>query len=335
MLTAQLKTGEIVQAKNADVSMKYYCPICKQLLILKSGDLRIKHFAHLNNCSLKDHEAETVEHLAGKIHLQQKFKLAGYNGNLEQYLPLLRQRPDLLLDLTSGKKLAIEYQCAPLTVEALCQRTQGYLTHGIQCWWILGENYWLKRKITQKIAQFMRWHPNLGFYLVYYFPKYRHFRLVYQIQQADFLKISYQQFITERLSVLQCFMRKSTVPNNISSSLRIIQQRNFERACCFYQGSLFEEQIAWYEKEINFRLLGIKLFEIASNLPIFAEKQLIWQSRILRMQDRRLFSEISFPVDKIAVWQLPLIKNQFFIKQTFDQFRNQILQTNFLENSCH
>ncbi|MFT8458393.1 MAG: competence protein CoiA family protein [Liquorilactobacillus ghanensis] len=334
MLVGQQINGKLIDAAVADVTKKYYCPVCHQRLILKKGNLRIAHFAHSTVCILKYGEPETREHLTGKLQLQQNFAFAGYKGQLEQYLPELQQRPDLLLKMTNGKTLAIEYQCAPLTVQQLYQRTQGYRKHGIRCWWILGENHWLKKKITQQEAQFMMWHPGLGFYLVYYFPKRQHFCLLYQIQQADFLNVSYLKFITNDVKKLQIFMRTVTKPVTLSVRLRTMQRRNFEKACCFYRGSLFVEQLAWYEKKINFRLLGLELLEFSLDLPIFAEKQIVWQSRLLRLNDWPISEINSFQNNtEILTYQLPLIKNNNFVSSCLKRFKIKILQSNLIKSS--
>ncbi|MGN1279656.1 MAG: competence protein CoiA family protein, partial [Limosilactobacillus sp.] len=72
---------------------------------------------------------------------------------LEVYLPQINQRPDLLL--TDGKrKVAIEFQCSPLSLRRLRERNAGYQRCGIYFHWLLGAPYQCRRLQAAKIAQF-------------------------------------------------------------------------------------------------------------------------------------------------------------------------------------
>lgn len=132
MLFASSKSGQRIDARKYEKkTADLFCPSCHQPVIFKKGRVKISHFAHYRH-SLCDSfsEGETKEHLAAKILLDQWFP----GGQLEAYLPALKQRPDLLV----GKR-AIEVQCSPLPSQRFMERNRNYLAQDYQPWWILGE----------------------------------------------------------------------------------------------------------------------------------------------------------------------------------------------------
>src|SRR5579863_8344575 len=69
------------------------CPYCGGLPVLKAGDVRLHHFAHVNldACDSADHEPETDSHRAGKFLLYQHFREGATHAALEQHLPATDQ----------------------------------------------------------------------------------------------------------------------------------------------------------------------------------------------------------------------------------------------------
>jgi competence protein CoiA len=307
---------------------EFFCPACKQKVILKKGSIKIPHFAHYYQCPLNI-EGETLEHLLGKLGLQQAFSQANFKNKLEVYLKKLHQRPDLLVLIGPKQFLAVEFQCAFLDLKLFEKRTASYLKNGLKCWWILGKKYFPGKKLSQKTAKFLRWNENLGFYLTYYFVKQKCFVLLYQIRQPDFLNIQYCYFKTGNLEELMNFMKKKTIIQRRSSQLER-QKRNFIKACSFCQGELFAEQLYWYQKGFIFRKIGLEILPYSLDYPLFAGKQIIWQSKLLR---QRLFSPPkteAFDADAVQLYCLPLIKKRDFLFQTSRQyFCQQIKQLSF------
>ncbi|MBS4177399.1 competence protein CoiA [Lederbergia citrea] len=120
-------------------SQQFFCPICREPLILRAGEIRIPHFAHKKNsdCTSAFSEPESIQHLQGKKYLYDYFMKQGLTVELEYYLPNIKQRPDLLVK--NGTELfAIEYQCSILSRTLLQTRTEGYLKVGISPIWIIG-----------------------------------------------------------------------------------------------------------------------------------------------------------------------------------------------------
>lgn len=106
------------------------------------------HFAHYRkeNCAVFS-EGETEEHLKGKLELAKYLKKSEEMVQLEAYLPDLKQRPDILIE-KSNEKIAIEFQCSPITIEKMTERTQGYLEADYDVIWILGTHFSYKKHLT-------------------------------------------------------------------------------------------------------------------------------------------------------------------------------------------
>jgi competence protein CoiA len=138
VIPAMLTKGEINQLKKDRIL--FYCPVCNQKVIIKAGIKTVAHFAHLSIAKCPSYEGgEGIYHEKGKLLLYQWLKSQGLSVQLEVYLPEIRQRPDLLLNIHS-KKIVIEFQCAAISMEEVKRRNAGYKTAGITPIWILGGN---------------------------------------------------------------------------------------------------------------------------------------------------------------------------------------------------
>ena len=153
---------------------QFFCPQCKEQLILKAGQIKIPHFAHKNNsnCLSSFSEGESTAHLLGKQHLYQLFTKLQLTPILEPYLPQLRQRPDLLISQNS-KSYAIEFQCSSIANDLFRQRTTGYQKANITPIWLLHtpEKYKMhgivKISINHTHAQFVQQYKNQKFLVTY------------------------------------------------------------------------------------------------------------------------------------------------------------------------
>ena len=111
MLLAMNEQQIVTYAHQAKRSQHYFCPACKQQVQLKRGKHKIAHFAHFKHQACESFsEGETAEHLRAKNQLYQWLLQQNLPVQMEAYLPLLKQRPDLLVG-----KIAIEMQCSPLS----------------------------------------------------------------------------------------------------------------------------------------------------------------------------------------------------------------------------
>ncbi|MGF7013839.1 competence protein CoiA [Ornithinibacillus bavariensis] len=148
MLQAKLKTGKLVTLFHLTrdeiailrVKENFFCPTCNERVIVKAGNKTIPHFSHVarTHCLSYD-KGEGAYHETGKLLLFEWLRRQGISVRLEEYIPEIKQRPDLLICL-NRKKVAIEYQCATTTPQEIHSRTKGYQSMGITPIWILGAN---------------------------------------------------------------------------------------------------------------------------------------------------------------------------------------------------
>lgn len=179
ILQALNQTGELIaiwKMNQEEISQKkeeiFYCPECKERLLIKAGLKNTPHFAHYpkSKCTLS---GEGSYHENGKKDIYLWLKEQGYLVELEYYLPNIKQRADIYLEI-NGKRIAIEYQCAPISTLEICQRTKGYQSIGVIPIWILGANK-LKRNgahslsITSNNLAFLhKFHSSLPISQYYY-----------------------------------------------------------------------------------------------------------------------------------------------------------------------
>ncbi|WP_040979702.1 competence protein CoiA [Oceanobacillus jeddahense] len=123
----------------------FYCPICKERVIIRSGERVIPHFAHLphTECLLSG-GGEGVYHEKGKLQLFKWLSHFNMKTELEVYFPEISQRADIFVQIEE-KKIAIEFQCARVSQEEILSRMQGYKSIGMESIWILGAKF-LKQK---------------------------------------------------------------------------------------------------------------------------------------------------------------------------------------------
>lgn len=140
-------TGTYARTELQEIRLRqqFFCPSCEAPLVLRIGEIKIPHFAHksLSDC---DHfsEPESPLHLHGKLLLYHFFQQLNFNVELEKHLSEIRQRADLLV----AGQYAIEFQCSPIPVPQLNQRSKGYRQLDIQPIWIKG----LKQPCREEIG---------------------------------------------------------------------------------------------------------------------------------------------------------------------------------------
>ncbi|WP_335869957.1 competence protein CoiA [Bacillus sp. 2205SS5-2] len=186
MLTATKENGEIIVV--ASFSRKdlmalrekhfFYCPQCGEKLILKVGKTLIPHFAHYTiSACVGLSEPESALHLQGKKELFQSLSQQKLSPKLEKTFRSIHQRADIFVEYQENG-VAIEYQCSPLSTEALSKRTNGYKSIDIDSVWILGCSYQERKKMLAPITtlsesqlSLLTYHPHKGFCLPIYSPK--------------------------------------------------------------------------------------------------------------------------------------------------------------------
>lgn len=168
MLQAKSKEGVLITLASLSKNeievhrsqTQFFCPTCRQPVIIKAGKVVIPHFAHYlkSNCPLTN-GGEGIYHEKGKLLLYQWLKSQGLNIQLEKYIKEIKQQPDILL-MTKSKTIAIEYQCARIPIDEIISRNERYKRAGINPIWILGATRFKRcnnngLKIDQYTLQFI------------------------------------------------------------------------------------------------------------------------------------------------------------------------------------
>ena len=98
----------------------------------------IPHFAHLkdSSCLSLFSEGESHSHLHGKQQLYAFFQKHTELVELEPFLKMVSQRPDILVT-TQSESIAIEFQCSTIPVTDIESRTAGYRSIEMKPIWIL------------------------------------------------------------------------------------------------------------------------------------------------------------------------------------------------------
>ncbi|MCA0989979.1 competence protein CoiA [Pseudalkalibacillus hwajinpoensis] len=128
----QYRLDELIQLRR---STSYFCPGCRQPVVMKLGEKRTWHFAHYGAHTCETQwERESNEHLTGKLQLYEWLKKDYSNVEVEYFLTKTNQRPDLFLP---HSQTAIEYQCSSIDDKLLTKRTLSYESANIHVQWIL------------------------------------------------------------------------------------------------------------------------------------------------------------------------------------------------------
>ena len=146
MLTASTINGSLLNLADRCFSLDelrqlrrsthYYCPGCRERVVMKLGEKKIWHFAHQGSppCEM-EWERESNYHLTGKQQLYDWLREDRQDVQLEHVLIASNQRPDLFLP---SSRTAIEFQCASIEASLLTKRSFDYNASNIHVTWILG-----------------------------------------------------------------------------------------------------------------------------------------------------------------------------------------------------
>ncbi|MBB6443550.1 competence protein CoiA [Bacillus benzoevorans] len=130
---------------------EFFCPECKEKVVLKLGRQRMEHFAHQKGTHCTEgFERESDYHMSGKLQLYQWLEEKKLNPVLEPYYPSIRQRPDVAF-FHEQKSYALEFQCSAIPPDLMEKRTKQYRRIQSSVLWILGGKN-INRKGERKVA---------------------------------------------------------------------------------------------------------------------------------------------------------------------------------------
>jgi len=114
----------------------FVCLECNDKLILKTGKLKINHFAHADPLRCQFGQGESEEHRRCKMEIYEALLREPGVQNVVLERPLGNVRPDVSAYI-KGVPVAIEVQISSLSIETIMRRTIDYYRKGIYVLWLL------------------------------------------------------------------------------------------------------------------------------------------------------------------------------------------------------
>lgn len=147
-LFPRLPRSELMKERE---SGKFFCPECKEELMLKMGSVKVEHFAHMRGSSCVDsYEKESEYHLNGKLQLLNWLEGQKLNPKMEPYYKSIRQRPDIGIN-QGNTNYVLEFQCSTIPPDLMIKRTKNYRRNNYFPIWLLGGKN-IKRKGQNKVS---------------------------------------------------------------------------------------------------------------------------------------------------------------------------------------
>lgn len=315
MLIAEDETEKLVTAILARRGSKYRCPGCHCPVRLKRGTVMCAHFAHqANQACTTFSEGETAEHLLGKQQLAAWFAASGYTVTLEARLPTIHQRPDVLVQLGKQPPLALEFQCSPISVEKLRQRTQGYRDHGYRVLWLLGSPYQHQLRLNAKALKFLQHYAPWGCFLVYWLTTINGGQLLLNLTTVDGERLNYQvqawQAAQVSVSAVLNLKTQLFAPHKIPAQFVTFQQQ-LVLGRLRHQPAVVSLQTYCYQHGGSLAQLPSWVFMTTPKVPILKTAYLNWMVYLL-MALRVAPPRLSQQRLQTLIWQtlLPCVAQQ-------------------------
>lgn len=135
MLTAFNTDGKTIIARDATSQQKpFSCPGCRKEMVLKKGNFRVPHFAHIasEHCSYSNGESDCHREAKMAIYDALSRNPLVHHLHLEHHLGEVR--PDICFCLREHM-VAIEVQISPLSPNEINRRTLAYARKGMCVLW--------------------------------------------------------------------------------------------------------------------------------------------------------------------------------------------------------
>lgn len=287
----KLTRAEIERQK----SKLWFCPCCQTQVQIKNGTVKRPHFAHKKkeDC-LAFSENESEEHLTGKALIAENCEKFGLKYQLEAYLPNLKQRPDVLIE----DKLAVEFQCSPLSIERFKERTLNYQKNDYQVIWLTGRQFHVKKQLSTLQKNFIYLSRKLGFYTweldvtqksikVKFFMLKTSIGIVYKEKKWSLEKVSIKQIQQEFFGQIKSESISSDGKKSYQKQIsRWNQQLNLK------QPSTMKLQEFFYQAGLNLRTLTPYTVFPSFLTPLLMEEE--WLLRFFTQEFFATFKRGSF-----------------------------------------
>lgn len=168
MLCAKKKLNRPPVTADSQIRMDgpFFCPECNREVVLRTGSVRITHFAHRVSSLCRHGAGETDEHRRCKKAIYEALLHEPGVKNVILENPLGTCRPDVFAYI-KDVPVAIEVQISALSLETIIRRTEEYARKGIYVLWLLQWTPYLDgRRYSPKLWE--KWIHAAYFGRVYY-----------------------------------------------------------------------------------------------------------------------------------------------------------------------
>jgi competence CoiA-like predicted nuclease len=136
--------GDIEKLKKLSKDKILVCQECNSPVILKSGKVKIAHFAHKNcECTYTYWENESADHMRAKIDIKERLEVLYPTSSvyIEYKVEETNHRSDIMVVHPDGSKWAFEVQLSRIPVKELLERRTLYQKAGVVDFWLMGYDY--------------------------------------------------------------------------------------------------------------------------------------------------------------------------------------------------
>lgn len=151
MLTAIDKDGARIVGWEAAREKFYYCPDCKEQLLLRQGEIKVHHFAHLAEAACKYGSQESELHLWLKKNFYQWFTVSSLYKHVDLECRIGDFIADLLLENKRSQRIAVECQCSNIEIDYFRKKTAYYSYQGIFTLWVFAGNALLDKCLVKLV----------------------------------------------------------------------------------------------------------------------------------------------------------------------------------------
>ena len=264
---------------------QFFCPECRELLIVRAGLRVTPHFAHYktSNCTLSL-QGESEEHEKAKRNIYLWLNSQHIDAELERYLSKLHQRPDIFFSYQQ-KIFAIEFQYSLTDLISMKKRNEGYITNGIIPIWFIDER--LLKRTSRFTFQVNEWSlklmhqfsPTLPFTLYSYSPNKNKLTIVTDIHLVN-RRRAIANFIERKLE--QLTFREIFSNERLKKKILFKIWQNEKRKFRLSAYRIYGKELKWrkwlYEKRLYIDYLPSIVYLPTPTQHFFNVPLYYWQS---------------------------------------------------------
>ena len=115
----------------------FFCPECKEPVVVKKGQFKVHHFAHRPDSDCAYGVGESEQHRQAKYQIYEALLQHPSVGNLKVERNLKDIRPDISFCWQGRDRVGIELQISAIALDEVERRTRSYLAKDMSVLWIM------------------------------------------------------------------------------------------------------------------------------------------------------------------------------------------------------